>query len=38
MTFKKPWCPQSATFAVSKRRYCKAIVEVLGGKSGAMTP
>ena len=28
----------SATFTVSKRRYYNAIVEVLGGKSGAMTP
>lgn len=28
----------ACTFTVSKRRYCKAIVEVLGGKSGTMTP
>ena len=38
MTIKNTKCPNSATFTVSKRRYYNAIVALLGGKSGAMTP
>ena len=38
MTIKNTSCPQSATFAVSSRRYYNAIVALLGGNSGAMTP
>ena len=35
---KNTKCPHSAAFTVSKRYYCKAIVEVLGGKTSTMTP
>jgi len=33
-----PYCPHSAAFHGEKRYYCKVILEVLGGNSGAMTP